>query len=214
MKREHGITNVLPSGYSPIEYIMSNNGSFIDTGFKITSNNVSVEIEYCQNGDTTVQSQYFPLFGSLASNYQSGKFGFGASQRYMHPSVGSGMNLMVGRNEFNVLDGMALNVWHKLVLSSNGNNFGANIDDGTKTYNGTQYGNIYNGVSTTIFVNRSWGNLIAQNLKVKRFKLVQNNTLVLDMIPALRISDTTPGLYDIICGIFYTNAGTGEFLYN
>lgn len=41
-----------------------------------------------------------------------------------------------------------------------------------------------------------------------------NNVLKLQGIPAFRIADNKPGLYDIVNNQFYTNAGTGEFLYN
>lgn len=206
-------TSPLPSGYRELEYIMSNNGSYIDTGYVITSNNVSAEIEYFQTGDTDVQGQYFPLFGSLATDYRNGRYGFGVSQRYMHPSVGSGVNLMVGRMEYNVFDGMTLCVWHKLVLSSIGYNFIVNIDNGSKTYNGTQIGNIANNVSTTVFVNRSWGNPQSVGLKVRRFKLVHDGVVALDMIPALRVSDMELGLYDLANSQFHTNSGPGGFLY-
>lgn len=35
----------------------------------------------------------------------------------------------------------------------------------------------------------------------------------LDMVPALLLSDSKPGMYDSITGQFFTNAGGGEFLY-
>lgn len=35
-----------------------------------------------------------------------------------------------------------------------------------------------------------------------------------EFIPALRVSDNKPGLYDTVNNQFYTNQGTGEFLYN
>lgn len=41
-----------------------------------------------------------------------------------------------------------------------------------------------------------------------------NDVLKLQGVPALRISDSKPGLYDIVNNQFYTNAGTSEFLYN
>lgn len=40
-----------------------------------------------------------------------------------------------------------------------------------------------------------------------------SNILVLHGIPAQRESDSKPGLYDIVNDVFYTNNGTGEFLY-
>lgn len=41
-----------------------------------------------------------------------------------------------------------------------------------------------------------------------------NDVLKLYGIPALRIADNKPGIYDIVNNQFHTNAGTGEFLYN
>ena len=38
--------------------------------------------------------------------------------------------------------------------------------------------------------------------------------LVRDYAPKLRVQDSKPGLYDFVTELFYTNAGTGEFLYN
>ena len=36
---------------------------------------------------------------------------------------------------------------------------------------------------------------------------------VCDLIPALRIADSKPGMYDLVTGQFFTNKGTGEFIY-
>lgn len=41
----------------------------------------------------------------------------------------------------------------------------------------------------------------------------ENDTLIFNGIPALRQQDSKPGLYDTVNNVFYTNAGTGEFLY-
>lgn len=207
MKREH------KSDYIILNYLQSNNGSYIDTNYKIASNNVNVEVDYCQLGDTTIANQYFVIFGSLAVDYQSGKFGFGAAQRFQHPSVGSGVNLTIGRNEFNVLNGITLNSWHNLKLSSNGSNWNINIDNGSKTYNGYQYGQIANNTPTIVFAMRNWGTSIANGLQIARFKLTQDNILRLDLVPKLRTLDSKPGLYDNVNGVFYTNQGSGEFLY-
>jgi len=38
-------------------------------------------------------------------------------------------------------------------------------------------------------------------------------TMIREFIPALRISDSKPGLYDAVNDEFYINQGTGEFLY-
>lgn len=51
------------------------------------------------------------------------------------------------------------------------------------------------------------------DMYVYNFKIYENNNLVMHCIPCYRKSDEKPGLYDIVNNVFYTNQGTGEFLY-
>jgi hypothetical protein len=37
--------------------------------------------------------------------------------------------------------------------------------------------------------------------------------LIANLVPALRVSDNKPGMYDLVTGQFLTNQGTGEFAY-
>lgn len=39
-----------------------------------------------------------------------------------------------------------------------------------------------------------------------------NDTLVRDLVPCYRKADNVAGLYDLVNGVFYTNAGTGSFI--
>lgn len=41
----------------------------------------------------------------------------------------------------------------------------------------------------------------------------ENNVLVRDYVPCYRKADGKPGMYDLVTETFFTNAGTGEFLY-
>lgn len=49
--------------------------------------------------------------------------------------------------------------------------------------------------------------------RIYGLKVYKNNTLIADMIPALSISQSKPGLYDKVNKRFLTNIGTGEFTY-
>lgn len=50
--------------------------------------------------------------------------------------------------------------------------------------------------------------------KYRRVIVYDNNdNLILDGYPVLRIADSKPGLYGFVNNQFYTNAGSGEFLY-
>lgn len=46
--------------------------------------------------------------------------------------------------------------------------------------------------------------------KIKSFML--NDGALLNLVPCYRRSDSKPGMYDLVNNVFYTNAGTGEFL--
>jgi len=43
-------------------------------------------------------------------------------------------------------------------------------------------------------------------------KMIKGGELIHDFIPCYRKSDQKPGMYDLISGEFYTNAGSGEFV--
>jgi len=51
-----------------------------------------------------------------------------------------------------------------------------------------------------------------RNIKFFKYNLLENNILKFYLIPCYRISDNKPGMYDLVNGAFYTNAGTGEFI--
>lgn len=46
---------------------------------------------------------------------------------------------------------------------------------------------------------------------LKFYRIWENNILIRDMRPCVRISDNKPGMYDLVNDAFYTNAGPGEF---
>lgn len=50
---------------------------------------------------------------------------------------------------------------------------------------------------------------------IGKFKLMdRNGNFKLNLIPALRIADSKPGMYDLVTGQFFVNQGTGEFGYS
>lgn len=48
---------------------------------------------------------------------------------------------------------------------------------------------------------------------IYRWTAYSKGIAVCDLIPALHIADSKPGMYDLITGQFFTNQGTGEFVY-
>lgn len=48
--------------------------------------------------------------------------------------------------------------------------------------------------------------------KSRSCKIYNNSVLIRDLVPCYRKSDNEPGMYDLVNGTFYTNAGSGTFL--
>lgn len=53
---------------------------------------------------------------------------------------------------------------------------------------------------------------LPSKIKIYRCTIYDNGKLTRDYVPCYRKSDNVIGLYDIVTGTFYTNAGTGTFL--
>lgn len=50
------------------------------------------------------------------------------------------------------------------------------------------------------------------NMKLYSFEVKQDFTDIAKYVPCYRKADSKPGMYDLVSGEFFTNAGTGEFL--
>jgi hypothetical protein len=48
--------------------------------------------------------------------------------------------------------------------------------------------------------------------KISNVKITEGTTIVRNMYPCYRKSDMKPGMYDTVNGVFYINAGSGEFI--
>lgn len=61
---------------------------------------------------------------------------------------------------------------------------------------------------------RSTGNLISNYSpqKIYRNTYYTNNVIVHDFVPCYRKTDNNVGMYDLVDGLFYENAGRGEFI--
>ena len=92
----------------------------------------------------------------------------------------------------------------------------------------TKNGIVQLGESTSEFTPKSYTSSIlcifgyynptntAQNkisMTLYRFKQYRNDELFTDLVPCLRNSDNVAGLYDLVDGVFYANAGSGTFEY-
>ena len=90
----------------------------------------------------------------------------------------------------------------------------AKYKDGVFSLNGTVYGQKENIFQTGPLLLCATNNKMDYIMKVYFCKLWDSNgILVRDFVPVIRIGDNKPGMYDKKNKVFYTNAGTGEFIY-
>lgn len=212
MRREHQLQQVippspLPAGYTQLDYIGATGTQYIRTNL---------------TGYTTYWKWYSlgrPAYYDTTNNANfiiHGNDGAYGNGRIMSMVGGTTSG---GTNNFDYVGGTG---YKSVSLSANipyGTLMEIYEDHDHVEINGTSYnlskGNLTLNVKTLFFAQKfnssTWG---YSSAICKRFKVWDNNdNLKLDGYPALRNSDNKPGLYDLVTNTFFTNAGSGEFLY-
>lgn len=102
----------------------------------------------------------------------------------------------------------------KVISNANKAEAGFWIDDEHVEARGSTLATKKFGYPFYIFGYENDSGVIGNKQRVYRFQLLNDDgSLFYDLIPARRKSDNAIGLYDTVKGTFYTNNGTGEFLY-
>lgn len=188
----------LPSEYEELEYISTENGSgpFINTGIKAGSK-------------TRVVAKYklftvsFTSPVSVRDVAQAGAgYGFGVndSQQFISDYNGS-------RKTF---ANITPNTTDVITVDKNRNVCTITISGQSETVTNTASTFETNG-TLVFFGQRSDGNVSVARYSFYSFKLWTEDVLVLDLVPARRLSDNELGFYNKVNGGFLTNAGTGTF---
>ena len=184
----------LPDGYTQLEYIESTGTQYIDTGIYPT-NTTAVETKFKNTYQTSTTSV---LVGDGWS-----------SPKYL-------LSIVASTNAPNRIGGAyntLANFWTvgtEFTVSMNAVN-GLSV-------NGTRYpwtsGSVGTFTGTTTLKAFADGSTTNRFAKVKMYylRMYNNGSLVRNFIPAKRNSDGVLGMYDTVNGVFYTNAGTGDFV--
>lgn len=187
----------LPSGYTQLEYIESTGTQYIDTGYKPNSNTrVVMDADLLDFSSNTYGNSFFGVRSSNNTNAFLLICGITASATWTvlyGSSSGSATMTALGRHyidfDKNVckIDGTSVSI-----------NSGAFVSDyPCLLFTDNKYG-------TANTVNNS-------RLKLYSCKIYDNGTIIRDYIPCAT-ADGQVGLYDAVNGVFYGNAGTGNFL--
>ena len=187
---------VLPRGYTQVEYLESNGTQYIDT-------------RYYPNNLTDVECKF--IFNQLPSNAVPSAFGVRASNNSVQQfltSVSNGVLWIVNGLNNHSIPSVRPVVNTEYILR---------ITPQKAYWNGTEIFTMTSSVancpnlSMFMFGRNTWSGL-ANNFygKIYYLKIYEAGVLVRNFIPCINSSNVA-GMYDTVNDAFYTNAGTGTF---
>lgn len=189
----------IPSVYQEVEYLESTGTQYIDTNL-VAKNTMSFELKMQQSANGSSK-----IFGSrYSASVQSFALYFNSLNGLTFNFYG---NILITQGNF---DNIALTLKGDCVSPS----FECSVNgivDKTLTI---ESGDLYNGNMLLMSYNNS-GNPVLPNttgqFRLYSCRIYDNSVLVRNFIPCYRKADNVAGLYDLVNGVFYTNAGTGTF---
>lgn len=180
---------VLPDGYTQIEYVQSDGGAhWIDTGFK-PNQNTGIIAKFQLLSSTGNQTPIFSItsrnvasFGVFLDSNSKWTADYG-TLRYTNSSISA--QTLISLN------------FNKNVVKFNNNSY-------------TFDAQTFQGSSNLTIFGMNTGGTVQYTAKMKLYscEIYDNGTLIRNFIPCKNSSGTI-GLYDIVNSQFYTNVGTG-----
>ena len=189
----------LPTEYQEVEYIQSSGTQYIDTGVVATS---GFEIDIKINIDT-VTGSWAPILAAheLSAPYKRNFIAYTSSKKMEIDAGDKITQTSVTLTGDDVIK--ASNVENNFYLNVNGTNY-------TPTVTTAASHLAYSGRTMHLLHSNGYDFGYTSG-KVYYCKITVHGTLVRNFVPCYRKSDNIVGLYDLVNGVFYTNAGTGNF---
>lgn len=195
------IGNNLPNTYQELAYIQSNGLQYIDCGLSPTPD-MTFYIRYSNtSGDRK-------LFGSRTS---SSADGFVCA---FETSNGFPLAYQYADNAIQRIEDPIPNTIHTLESTISENYYQLYYDN-ILTFSDTKSESQFSNNNIYLFAYNDNGSKVSGStglLNIYSFKLFDDNTIALDLVPAKRISDNVIGMYDKVSGSFFTNSGTSNFI--
>ena len=183
----------LPAGYTQVEYIQSSGTQYIDTGFKPNQDTRVVMDVEVTSGATSF------LFGTRDNSSAND-----TSRSFSMPQIsGTSLRSDYGSTEIAI----AINPIQRLSIDKDKNSTKVNGTTATATAQTFQ-----SSCNLCLLTVNTAGTINATKTSAKLFscKIYDNGTLIRDYVSCTN-SAGAAGLYDLVNGVFYTNAGTGTF---
>ena len=192
-------SNVLPSEYQQIAYIESSGTQWLDTGVVPTEQTIT-RFKF-QNKEVTGNL----IFGFFNTEYYSYRlFNYG-SNVYFDLPTGNRSTYRIAPSTGFTTGKIYANTDYEVEL---GNHYV--IVDGER--GGRDSPVSFSGTITKTLTLNNYNNSSYSKNRWYWIKILEGQTLIRDMIPCVRISDSEPGLYDFVSKAFFTNSGTGTFI--
>ena len=187
-------TSRLPEGYTELEYIRSTGTEFVDSGVEVKSTS-----GFCVEFALLSASGIHGIIGGFT--YGGYNHNFSAYEGKWYAQYGNNQTHIFGTTDTN-----------KHIVSQNVTT-GAVIFDGETVVSGLTF---YDNTARTFRLfcyngGDSYPAFWPGTFALYSCKFYDNGTLVRDYVPCLNPSNEV-GLYDIVNGVFYGNAGSGEFI--
>lgn len=193
------VVHSLPDGYTALAAIKSSGTQYINTGYKVTSENLRMVLKFKYLAAHSTTS----LFGSESSSSSStsGKYTicpYDTPQFY----VGNTTAISAGSTSLNT----------SYVLDVTANNGSLSVVWDSTSYSASYSGKLNHAEAIALFGNNISGTVSQiSSLEVEYFQIYDNNTLVRYLVPVSNSSGSV-GMYDLVNHQFYANAGTGVFV--
>jgi len=195
-----GGTIILPSEYQKVDYLTSTGTQRIETGLVNNAHNVPIKYEFGVNYSDVTARQ---LHGSQGAFYVG---------------VVNGL-WQVGQGGTSGQGTALANTWYSVKYYASGGTSGnaprkgifTTLDDdmNVQVYSFNSSFDVSNDFQICVFSLN--GQTMPSTCSVSYFKVWQDGILQRHLIPCYRKSDNEIGMYDIVNGVFYSNAGTGSF---
>ena len=180
----------LPVEYQQVEHLESKGAQWIDTGI-VPTLSTKIITTFKQKGTQNANN----LLGSRNGASATGAFGvisFSSQRTIGFFKFGQSVSCIPYDNDF-----------HNYILSDT-----EAIIDGVE-YTIEQSESTNNNTKSLILMGFNSNNTITGQAQLfKEFKAYENGTLIMNLVPCYRKTDSKPGLYDTVSGRFFTNAGT------
>ena len=189
----------LPAGYVLVEWLSSKGAAKIDTGISGANNNLKIEMRFKYDG----YASYKSFYGTYTNEYtdctrrirsNSDNEGLYAC---LHSTAGGGLRALLPHPKPG---------WHDFWMTKAQTSL-----DGVVVATTGASGTAASPTQTIkLFTHSATASDTACTVYMSAFRIWNNGSLVRNFIPAVRIADMKPGMYETVGSQFYTNIGTGE----